>query len=187
MTVPVPSTISRTERVVADEEFAGPHRLLEMRAIRDIEADRRGVAGAGDAPVRGGDRDAPGPGKSDGEIGEKASAGFAGAGERRERARHHLQEGTRRRDQLALLVGAASCQLQRLPGGGLDALAAGGLHVVYAVEQQRHDREQGKHGQAAANAPCAPDGSAGPLEPLALVRDLVGAVLHCAATLRRAA
>jgi hypothetical protein len=64
----------------------------------------------------------------------------------------HLQEGPDRHDGLILRGHSLPRQIERLLGGGLDALGAVGFDVADAVKEQGDDGDDGKDHQPRADA-----------------------------------
>ncbi len=123
-----------------------------MGTVGQIDADRGFERRTFDDAVGADDRDAVHPGHAGGEIGEVEIAGGAGREHADIGARHHLQHGLRRGDDLALAVGAAAGQFEHLGGGFVDPLEPGLLQQADAIEHQRHDRQQRQNHQTGADA-----------------------------------
>ncbi len=146
------STRQAADRIVADREVARFHRGADLRPVGHIDADRGRNSRALDFAVGADDRHAVDPRHAGGEIGQIEIAGGAGCDHADIGARHHLQHGLRRGDDLALAVGAAARQIQRLGGGVVDAFEAGLFQQAHAVEHQRHDRQQRQNHQTSPDA-----------------------------------
>ena len=144
--------VQPSDDVVADHELARFHRGLDMRPVRQVDADRGGIGRALDPAVGADDRDAVDPRHAGGEIGQVEIAGGAGREHAHIGARHHLQHRLRGGDDLALALRAAPRQLERLGGGVVDAFLAGLFEQAHAVEHQRHHRQQRQNHETCPDA-----------------------------------
>ena len=103
-------------------------------------------------PFGADDGDASDPRHVGNEIRQKDVALLALGDHRDVAARQHLDEGANRIDHLALRVCAAPRQIDGLGVGLLDVFEARDFEPVHPLEHQRHDRDQGEHDEAGADA-----------------------------------
>ena len=146
------NAVDPSDEVIAQREVARLQRILEIRAVRNVQSDHRRIAAAFHLAVMPDHRQHAYPWNVAGKIPQELIAIL-----RRERhfgvdARRRVQQDARRIDHLALRGDAAACQVDDLAAGNGAAFDAGSFQPADAFHHQRRDRQQSDDYQAGTDA-----------------------------------